>query len=302
MPGELERVSTVDTDYFEDDIDPGDWREATDDGVLPLTPEEQSRLVELEAVVDRHTNAILEVGRALCEIHERELYREEYNSWSEYVSDRWGSLTREMSYRYMAIAETVEAVPFAADLAPSLVSEVSPYLGENAEAAQQLLERARDEQLTVRAFREVIQTDRRQRREEAHAAQIAAAAPATAQRRVARAAERAIEEDESRPEHMPIGRDVFRAADVPVGCRIGKIRVPWEAVVRMHDHLRFIRSGVAGMLGTSREVDTWPATYTSEADHVATLNEQEKAEIVLGLQAVLEELEHTVEAVREALP
>jgi hypothetical protein len=58
--------------------------------VIALTPNERARLSELEATVSTHLEAFLTVGRALCEIRNRRLYRQEFATWEDYCTRRWG--------------------------------------------------------------------------------------------------------------------------------------------------------------------------------------------------------------------
>lgn len=52
----------------------------------------RTRLQELEEVIEKDMAAFLRVGNALLEIREKELWKEheKYNTWGEYIQERWG--------------------------------------------------------------------------------------------------------------------------------------------------------------------------------------------------------------------
>jgi hypothetical protein len=58
--------------------------------VIPLTAIERTRLAELESVVQTHLESFLTTGRALCEIRNRRLYRQEFATFEDYCVRRWG--------------------------------------------------------------------------------------------------------------------------------------------------------------------------------------------------------------------
>ena len=58
--------------------------------VIPLTTQEKSRFLELECTVETHLESFLAAGRALAEICNKRLYRENFITFEEYVQTRWG--------------------------------------------------------------------------------------------------------------------------------------------------------------------------------------------------------------------
>jgi hypothetical protein len=58
--------------------------------VIALTSQERTRLAELEGIVETHLEAFLATGRALCEIRNRRLFREEFGDFESYCRGRWG--------------------------------------------------------------------------------------------------------------------------------------------------------------------------------------------------------------------
>ena len=57
---------------------------------IPLTAAEKARFAELEGIVQTHLETFLTVGRALCEIRNRRLYRREFATFEDYCKHRWG--------------------------------------------------------------------------------------------------------------------------------------------------------------------------------------------------------------------
>lgn len=71
-----------------------------------LARSEESRLVELEATIERGFNTFVEVGAALMEIRESGLYGAEYGTFENYCKQRW-SLKQSRAYQLMDAAKTV---------------------------------------------------------------------------------------------------------------------------------------------------------------------------------------------------
>ncbi|SFC95458.1 hypothetical protein SAMN05421780_11421 [Flexibacter flexilis DSM 6793] len=72
-----------------------------------LSTQESNRLLDLEAVIEKNKQAFLEVGAALLEIQEKRLYREGYNTFEEYISEKHG-IGRSTAYQYIAAVEVRE--------------------------------------------------------------------------------------------------------------------------------------------------------------------------------------------------
>lgn len=80
--------------------------------VPPLSEEERRAFEALDAVVRRGVEAaraVMEAGKALLEIRQRQLYRLVAASWDEYVTVRHG-MTRRRADQLIAAATTLEAV------------------------------------------------------------------------------------------------------------------------------------------------------------------------------------------------
>ncbi len=72
----------------------------------PMTPAELTDLGRLEAVVESGLATFVAVGRALAEIHSRELYRATHGTWEAYCTARW-KFSRRHADRLMGAASVV---------------------------------------------------------------------------------------------------------------------------------------------------------------------------------------------------
>jgi hypothetical protein len=57
---------------------------------IPLTVQERERLAELESVIESRLEAFLATGRALAEIRNKRLYRQDFATWEDYCTRKWG--------------------------------------------------------------------------------------------------------------------------------------------------------------------------------------------------------------------
>jgi hypothetical protein len=93
---------------------------------------------ELEAVVDQGKLTFLEVGTALLEIRDRQLYRERgYERFDLYTLDRFG-IHRSQAFRLMDVPRVLAVVSPAGDSAPTSerqVRELTPLVNEDPAAA-----------------------------------------------------------------------------------------------------------------------------------------------------------------------
>lgn len=74
-----------------------------------LSAEEESRLQEHEAVIERGLKTFYEVGTALLDIRDSRLYRQRYGTFETYCQERWG-MERRHAYRLIDAAAVVENV------------------------------------------------------------------------------------------------------------------------------------------------------------------------------------------------
>jgi hypothetical protein len=66
-----------------------------------LTLLETRRLIDLELVIERNLKAFYEVGAALMQIRDDQLYREKYETFEGYCQDKW-QFSRSYAYRLIA--------------------------------------------------------------------------------------------------------------------------------------------------------------------------------------------------------
>jgi hypothetical protein len=75
-----------------------------------LTTTETGRLKELEAVIERGRQTFIDVGYALAEIREANLYRQNYSTFEDYCCDRW-EFSRSYAHRLSEALGIVEMLP-----------------------------------------------------------------------------------------------------------------------------------------------------------------------------------------------
>lgn len=88
-----------------------------------LTRPEARELERLEEVIQEGLETFIEVGQALQRIKEERLYREDYDTWEQYVKQRWG-MSYTYAYRHIR----------AADVAASLANWQGPVPKTEAQA------------------------------------------------------------------------------------------------------------------------------------------------------------------------
>lgn len=76
-----------------------------------LTISESQRLTQLEATIAAGLQTFVEVGRALLEIRDARLYRQEFGTFEDYCRERW-AMSRSYAHR------TIEAAQVAVNLLP----------------------------------------------------------------------------------------------------------------------------------------------------------------------------------------
>lgn len=77
--------------------------------VVSLSETEQTKLQQLETVINRGKQAFVEVGTALMEIRVKRLYRGKFDTFEEYCQGKWG-FSRQFANR------TIESSGIASDL------------------------------------------------------------------------------------------------------------------------------------------------------------------------------------------
>lgn len=89
-----------------------------------------SRLVELEAVIERGLTTFIEVGQALMEIRDQRLYRAEYATFEDYCSKRW-LISRPRAYQLMDAAKVAGVLSTTVDTMPgseAVARELAPLI------------------------------------------------------------------------------------------------------------------------------------------------------------------------------
>jgi hypothetical protein len=92
-----------------------------------LTRRDQTRLAQLEAVVERGLAVFIEVGLALQEIRDAQLYRQTHASFEVYCRERWG-FSRQRGYQLISAAEVSTMVVNAGLPAPESEREARPMV------------------------------------------------------------------------------------------------------------------------------------------------------------------------------
>ena len=79
------------------------------DKTTKLTQTEKSELKQQELIIDDGLKSFVSVGNALCVIKDKKLYREEFNSFDEYVKERW-QIRKDYAYKLIAGSEIAQRV------------------------------------------------------------------------------------------------------------------------------------------------------------------------------------------------
>jgi hypothetical protein len=81
------------------------WRPAD----TPLSEEQATRYKDRETIIERNFKAFCEVGQALIDIRDERLYREEYATFEDYVSQRWG-MKHSQAYRLIDASKVMKSL------------------------------------------------------------------------------------------------------------------------------------------------------------------------------------------------
>lgn len=77
------------------------------ESVQTIGPRMLRRLARLEKKVQKGLTAFREAGKALAEIHDQHLYKQDYDTFEQYVIHRWG-MSRSQAYRLIDGAQIAE--------------------------------------------------------------------------------------------------------------------------------------------------------------------------------------------------
>ena len=89
---------------------------------------ERARLQELESIVENGLQTFYEVGKALEEIREQQLYRESHKSFEAYCQDKWG-IARRTADRFIGAARVMENLRPMGLKFPANERQVRPLTG-----------------------------------------------------------------------------------------------------------------------------------------------------------------------------
>lgn len=85
--------------------------------VVNLTTSELQRLTILEQTVSKGLQTFVEVGKAIAEIRDSKLYRENYSSFEDYLGNRWG-ISRTRGYELIGASQVVADLSAIAETVP----------------------------------------------------------------------------------------------------------------------------------------------------------------------------------------
>ena len=115
---------------------------AADLAAVMLTDKEEEALARCEAVIRRGWESFVEVGVALAQIREQQLYRDQYKTFEDYCREKW-AYGRQYAYRLIAAAEVVKCLSPIGDIPqPTHESQVRPLFGLEPEKVREVWKKA----------------------------------------------------------------------------------------------------------------------------------------------------------------
>lgn len=121
-----------------------------------LTAMERSDLVHLESTIEHGLQTFVEVGEALAKIRDARLYKEDYDTFEAYLSERWG-LSRKRGYDLISASRTAVSVSQICDTPPTTESHAAALSGLPADEAADVMRKAHDAtdgKVTAKAIKE----------------------------------------------------------------------------------------------------------------------------------------------------
>lgn len=129
-----------------------------------LTIVKRSKLAECEAVIEHGLGTFLEVGQALLNIRDQELYKE-YGTFENYCRERW-NISRYHAYHLMYAVEVTENLLSSGQQAPLSERETRPLQSlspvQQREAWQLAVESAANGKVTSRHVEAAVKAIRRE--------------------------------------------------------------------------------------------------------------------------------------------
>ncbi len=131
---------------------------------------EQSKLSQLEEVIERNLQTFYEVGNALLQIRDERLYRQNYPNFDEYCRAKWG-MSRIHAHRMIEAAEVQKDVlPIgnipSESVARPLVTIKTPE--RRAEVYQEAVSTAPGGKVTARHVKDVVEKMEEKKKPEIH--------------------------------------------------------------------------------------------------------------------------------------
>ena len=105
--------------------------------MLEISEQEKNRLTELETKVKRGMTGFLEVGRALLEIRDAKLYRENHATFEAYLADRW-DLSTSRAYELIGAHQVVKNLSAICGQTPKNESQVRILTGLEPDVQRQV--------------------------------------------------------------------------------------------------------------------------------------------------------------------
>jgi hypothetical protein len=95
----------------------------------------QGRLFELEEIIERGQQTFIDVGRALAEIRDSRLYRQDFSTFEDYCKERWGWSASRARYLIGSVA-AVEEMESVTNVTPEETEEKLPPVQNEAQARE----------------------------------------------------------------------------------------------------------------------------------------------------------------------
>jgi hypothetical protein len=102
----------------------------------PLTVTEQSRLSELESVIDRHIESFVQVAIALAEIKKSALYRSSHDNFSVYCEAKFG-MQKTHGYAMAQAGEIIAHLSDTSEFPPTSYRQTKPLVHLQPDQQQQ---------------------------------------------------------------------------------------------------------------------------------------------------------------------
>jgi len=132
-----------------------------------ITLKESARLVELERTIKDGLMTFMEVGRALIEIRDAQLYRIQHRTFEAYCRDQWG-MTDRHARNLIAASSTASSLAGTGTIVPKTESQARPLTklppAEQPEAWARAVEIAGGDQPTAKQVERAVQAVRSAKR------------------------------------------------------------------------------------------------------------------------------------------